>query len=186
MKRCCTGDGGRPSVVALQEEATNHPEVRRSRAVRAERRGKRRAAEHVRYDPMKASESEPPKTCRKLSDDIETGLAWHARDELGGHLFYCPGGVRHGGGASAGQAPVWNMGTCRLAGERLMVKRDLRPPLPGKAPSGGDRKERSPDARHRGGPPGSSDEGPVIGLERSGRTIQAKLTVNHQVCGRSR
>jgi hypothetical protein len=33
LKRRCIGDGGRPSVVALQEEATNHPEVRRSRAV---------------------------------------------------------------------------------------------------------------------------------------------------------
>jgi hypothetical protein len=63
---------------------------------------------------------------------------------------------------------------------------DLRPPIPGKAPSGRNRKEPRPDARHRGGPSGSSDEGPVIGLERSGRAIQAKLTVNHEVCGRSR
>ena len=46
-----------PSVVALQEETTNHPKVRRSRAVRAERWGKRRAEEHVRYDPMKARTS---------------------------------------------------------------------------------------------------------------------------------
>ncbi|HMI71473.1 MAG TPA: reverse transcriptase domain-containing protein, partial [Solirubrobacteraceae bacterium] len=30
--RCCTGDGGWPSVVALQGEAANHRELRRSRA----------------------------------------------------------------------------------------------------------------------------------------------------------
>jgi hypothetical protein len=172
-------------VVALQEEATNHPKVRRSRAVRAERWGKRRANECVRYDPMKASESEPLLTCRKLLDDIETRLSCGAWNEPGMAPVYCPGGVRHGGGASAGQAPVWNMGTCRLAGERLMVG-DLRPSLPGKAPSGRNRKGRSPDARHRGGPSGSSDEGSVTGLERSGRAIQATLTVNHRVGGRSR
>ena len=40
LMRCCAGDGGRSSVVALQEGATNHREVRRSRAVRAERYGK--------------------------------------------------------------------------------------------------------------------------------------------------
>lgn len=172
-------------MAALQEEATNHPEVRRSRAARAERRGKRRATEHVRYDPMKTSESEPLLKCRKRLDDIETRYGRQAWDELGMEPVYCPSGVRHGGGVSAGQAPARNMGTCRLAGERLMVS-DLRPPIPGKAPSAGNRKGRSPDARHRGGLPGSSEEGPVTGLERSGRAIQAKLTVNHEVCGRSR
>ena len=185
LKRRCIGDGGRPSVVALQEEITNHPKVRRSRAVRAERWGKRRATECVRYDPMKASESEPPTKCRKLVDDIETRPSCGAWDEPGMAPAYCPGGVRHVGGASAGQAPMRNMGTCRLAGDRLMVE-DLRPALPRKAPSGSDRKERRPHARHRGGPPGSSDEGSVTELERSGRAIQAMLTVNHAVSGRSR
>jgi hypothetical protein len=180
----CTGDGGRPSVIALQEEITNHPKVRRSRAVRAERWGKRRTNECVRYDPMKTSESEPPTKCRKFADDIETRPCGGAWEEPGGDLSYCPGGVRHVGGVSAGQAPVRNMGTCRLAGERLMVD-DLRS-LPGKAPSGRNREGQSPDARHRGGSPGSSDEGPVIGLERSGRAIQATSTVNHEVGGRSR
>jgi hypothetical protein len=52
---CRARDGGAgrlfvrwPSVVALQAEATNHPKVRRSKAVRAERCGKRRAYERVR------------------------------------------------------------------------------------------------------------------------------------------
>jgi hypothetical protein len=134
---------------------------------------------------MKASESEPPTKCRKFVDGIETRPCGGAWDEPGMAPVYCPGGVRHGGGASAGQAPVRNMGTCRLAGGRLMVD-DLRPALPGKAPSGGNRKGPHPDARHRGGPPGSSDEGPVTGLERSGRAIQVRTAVNHEVGGRSR
>ncbi len=73
-------------MVALQEEITNHPEVRRSRAVRAERRGKRRTNECVRYDPMKAKTTEPQETCRKLLDDIETRLGAYAWDEPGRHL----------------------------------------------------------------------------------------------------
>lgn len=185
MRRRCRGDGGRPSVAALQEEATNHPEVRRSRAVRAERCGKRRTDECVRYDPMKTSESEPPTKCRNAQDDVETRHGAQAWEEPGGYLSYCPGDVRHIGGVSAGQAPLRNMGTCRLAGERLMAF-GLRPPLPGKAPSGRNRKGRDPDARHRGGPSGSSDEGSVTGLEQSGRAIQARTEVNHAARGRSR
>jgi hypothetical protein len=186
MMRRCIGDGGRPSALALQEESANHRKVRRSRAVRAERCGKRRANECVRYDPMKTSESEPPTKCREFADDIETRPCGGAWDELGMAPVYCPSGVRHLGGVSAGQAPIRNMGTCRLAGERLMVfdRRSLI--TPGKAPSGRNREGRIPDARHRGGSPGSSDEGPVTGLERSGRAIQVKLTVNHAMSGRSR
>lgn len=33
LLRCCAGDGGRPSVVAVQVEITNHRKVLRSRAV---------------------------------------------------------------------------------------------------------------------------------------------------------
>jgi len=172
-------------VVALQEEATNHRKVRRSRAVRAERCGKRRAVEHVRYDPMKASESEPPQTCRNSSDDIETRSFCGAWDEPGGHLPT----AQAVSGMEVARARVrllcgtWEPVVSREIGS---WSPDLRPALPGKAPSGRDREGPNPEARHRGGPPGSSDEGPVIGLERSGRAIQATLTVNHEVCGRSR
>jgi hypothetical protein len=183
--RRCTGDGGRPSVVALQEEATNHPEVRRSRAVRAEHRGKRRDSEHVRYDPMKAKSNEPQETCRKVLDDIETRAAFWPWDESGGDLLT----AQAVSGIDAARARVrllcgtWEPVVSRETGS---WSSDLRPPLPGKAPSGRNRKESCPDARHRGGPPGSSDEGPVIGLEQSGRAIQARTEVNHTVCGRSR
>jgi hypothetical protein len=43
-------------------------------------------------------------------------------------------------------------------------------------------RDKSTDAGHRGGPSGSSDEGSVMGLERSGRAVQARLLVNHDVC----
>jgi hypothetical protein len=36
------------------------------------------------------------------------------RDESGKGPAYCLGGVRHGGGVSMIQAPVRNVGTCRL------------------------------------------------------------------------
>ena len=36
----------------------------------------------------------------------------------------------------------------------------------------------SSDAGHRGGPSRSSDEGPVMGLERRGRVVQAGYQVN--------
>jgi hypothetical protein len=38
--RCCAGDGGRSSGVALQGEAPNHRRLRRLSAVRGERCGK--------------------------------------------------------------------------------------------------------------------------------------------------
>lgn len=185
MMRCCTGDGGRPSAIALKEEIANHPKVRRSRAARAERWRKRRATEHVRYDPMKASESEPPLTCRNASDGIKTRLDALAWEEPGGNLPT----AQAVSGMEVARARVrllcgtWEPVASRESGS---WSPDLRPVLPGKAPSDRNREERDPGARHRDGPPGSSDEGPVTGLERSGRAIQAKSTVNHGTRGRSR
>jgi hypothetical protein len=183
--RRCIDDGGRPSVVALQEEATNHPKVRGSRAVRAERCGKRRTDECVRYDPMKAKTTEPQETCRKVLDDIKTRLGAYAWDKPGGNLFT----AQAVSGIYAAPARVrllcgtWEPVVSRESGS---CSTELRPTLPGKAPSGRNRKGPHPDARHRGGPPGSSDEGPVMGLERSGRAIQVRTAVNHDVCGRTR
>jgi hypothetical protein len=108
------GDGGRPSAAALQEEAANHHEVRRSRAgvLNVVEKARQRARQ---VGAGKASESEPLRTCRKLQDDTRTGVEAVPRDELGGDLRGCPGGVRHKGGASPVQAPMWNVRTCRSA-----------------------------------------------------------------------
>ena len=83
-EQCCMGDGGGPSAAALPEEAANHPEVRRSRAGVLSVVGKGAPGAHqVRVE--KASVSEPLMTCRKLMDDIETGVEAMLRDESGGY-----------------------------------------------------------------------------------------------------
>jgi hypothetical protein len=84
--RCCIGDGGWPSAVALQGEAANHRKVRRSRAGRAERCGKGApGARQVRAE--KANASKPLMTCRNAIDDIETGTGLPSRDQPGGCLL---------------------------------------------------------------------------------------------------
>jgi hypothetical protein len=56
--RCCVRDGGWPSVVALQEEAANHRELRRLRAgVVSVAEKARERLRQVRI--VKASETEP-------------------------------------------------------------------------------------------------------------------------------
>ena len=60
---------------------------------------------------------------------------------------------------------------------------DLRLTGNGRTPSGCSREDESTGAGHRGGPSGSSGDGPVMGLERSGRVIQAWSLVNHRVMG---
>jgi hypothetical protein len=187
--RCRARDGGAgrlfvrwPSVVALQEGAANHPKVRRLRAVRAERWGKRRACERVGYDPMKASESEPQMKCRNALDDIKSGECSFSRDESGGCLFI----DQVVSGMHAARAWVRLLhGTWEpvVSWDDRPVVCDLRLVGRGRTPSGRIREGKSTDARHRGGSSGSSVEGPVMGLERSGRAVQARSSVNHEVVG---
>ena len=81
------------------------------------------------------------------------------------------GGDRHKGGVISIRALMWNVGTCTpMPRERL------------KRPT---RESQSTEAGCRGGGACSSDEGPVMGLERSGRAVQTRLSVNHEVCGMS-
>jgi hypothetical protein len=188
---CRARDGGAgrlfvrwPSVVALQEEATNHPKVRRSKAVRAERCGKSRAYERGRCDPMKANVSKPWMTCRNLLDDIKSGSVTLARDEPGGCLFI----DQVVSGMYAARAWVRLLhGTWEPVVPRdgQPVAYGLRLAGYGRIPSGRNREDKSTDAGHRGGSARSSDEGPVMGLERRGRAVQARVLVNHEVCGMS-
>jgi hypothetical protein len=169
-------------VVALQEEATNHPKVRRLRAVRAERWGKRRACERVRCDPLKANVSEPRMKCRNALDDIETKLCLLAWDEPGGCLLI--GQVVSGMNAARAWVRLFH-GTWEpvVLRDGQLVVFDLRLAGYGRIPSGRNREGKSTDAGHRGGSSGSSDEGSVMGLERSGRAVQARLLGNHEVVG---
>jgi hypothetical protein len=178
--QCRIGDGGRSSVVALQEGATNHRRVRRSRAVRAERCGKKRACERVRCDPMKANESKPSLTCRNVVDDIKSGFACVARDEPGGFLST----AQVVSGMEVARAWVRLLYGTRepvVPRDGQPVVCDLRLTGYGRIPSGRNREDKSTDAGHRVGPSDSSGEGPVMGLERSGRAVQTRLLGNRDV-----
>jgi len=74
-----------PSAVALQGEAANHRELRRSRAgvVSVAEKACQRARQ---VWTTKASASEPLMTCRKRIDGIKTGVESFPRDEPGGSL----------------------------------------------------------------------------------------------------
>ena len=171
-------------MVALQEETTNHPEVLRSRAVGAERCGKSRAIERGRYDPMKANVSEPWMKCRNALDDIESGSVRMIRDESGGCLF--TGQVVSGMYAARAWVRLlhgtWEPVVLR---DDQLVASGLRLAVSGRVSGGRNREGQTPGAGHRGGSARSSVEGSVMGLERRGRAVQARLLVNREVCGMS-
>jgi len=83
------------------------------------------------------------------------------------------------GGASVVWALVRNSGTCRPDGT---VGQWSGPGLRSVVWSENSEQQicegESSDAGHRGGPDRSSDEGPVMGLERRGRVVLASLAVN--------
>jgi hypothetical protein len=133
---------------------------------------------------MKANESKPLMTCRNALDDIETGYASLSRDEPGGRLFI----DQAVSGMEAARAWVrlldrtWEPVVPR---DGRPVVYDLRLAGYGRIPSGRNREDKSTDAGHRDGPSRSSDEGPVMGLERRGRAIQTRLVGNHEAVGRA-
>ena len=98
--------------------------------------------------------SEPLLKRRKRMDVIETGVQSLPRDEPGGCLLI--GQVVTGvtGGASSGQAPARNVGTCRPGG----VGGVLEPPAKGSTPSSGNCKGPSTELGHRDGPARSSGD----------------------------
>jgi len=134
-------------------------------------------------DPMKANESEPLMTCRNAVDDIKTGYVSLSRDEPGGCLFI--GQVVSGMEAARAWVRLldrtWEPVVLR---DDQLVASGLRLAVSGKVSSGRNREGRVPVVGHRGGPSRSSDEGPVMGLERRGRAIQMRLLGNHEAVGR--
>ena len=176
----CSGDGGGPSVVALQGEATNRPQAAVVKSRGGERCGKRRAFERVRCDSMKANESKPLMACRKARGDIKTGYVSLSREEPGGCLLI--GQVVSGMEAARAWVRLldrtWEPVVLR---DDQLVASGLRLAVSGKVSSGRNREGRIPVVGHRDGPSRSSDEGPVMGLERRGRAIQTELLGNRDV-----
>jgi hypothetical protein len=83
------------------------------------------------------------------------------------------------GGASVVRALVRNSGTCRpdrTAGQ--WSGSGLRLVVWSENPEQQICEGESSDAGHRGGPTRSSDEGPVMGLERRGRVVLVSLAAN--------
>lgn len=121
-------------------------------------------------------------SCRNAIDDIKTG-AWSLfRDKSGGCLFI----GQMVSGMYAARAWVGLLhGTWEpvVPWDDQLVVFDLRSVVSGRVPSGRNCEARTLVAGHRGGPSGSSVEGPVMGLERSGRTIQMRSVVNHVCVG---
>jgi len=84
-----------------------------------------------------------------------------------------PGGARCKGDVISLQVLVWNRRTCRLDTDGQLKRATLpRWSSRGRTPRGQDHVGKSTDARHRGGPTRSSDEGLVMRLERRGRAGQ--------------
>lgn len=113
-------------------------------------------------------------------DGIETGVELLPRDEPGGCLLtgQVVSGVkvaRAWSGLSCGTrepvAPRPRAASGASSGRRLLVE--------ARTPSSGNCEGESSDAGHRGGPSRSSDEGPVMGLERRGRVVLVSLVANH-------
>jgi hypothetical protein len=105
--------------------------------------------------------------CRKRMDDVETGKMSLPRDQSGGRPDCCPDDIRHEGGVTLSQAHAWNVGTCRPD-----AKEEIQ--------AGGPCKDLSTDAGHRDGAARSSNESPVMGLERRSCVVQPWTEVNRQ------
>jgi hypothetical protein len=131
---------------------------------------------------MKANESKPLMTCRNVLDDIKSGSACVARDESGGFLLIAQAvsgmevarawvRLLYGTWEPALRCGDQRNGSCAhwLPERDVQVAETIR--------------ARVAMRNVRVGSSDSSDEGPVMGLERSGRAIPARLTVNHEMVG---
>ena len=156
VQPCCTRDGGRPPEAGVQAQASNHRLRLRSRGVVVSETGKGRARPgQVRI--VESNASEPLMTCRKRRDDVETGgesLLW---DKPGGNLFTAQ--------AASG------MKAARTQSRLLCGTWEPVTPMPREKRKGQPPECESTDAGYRDGATRSSDEGPVMGLERRGGPI---------------
>jgi len=84
--RNCTRDEGRPLGAGLQEQASNHLKLLRSKAlvVSVEEKAWQGLCQ-VGIKEM--SESEPLMRCRKIRDGVKTGVLAGLQDKFRGNLF---------------------------------------------------------------------------------------------------
>ena len=126
---------------------------------------------------VKASESEPLLKCRNAVEGVKTGVYKRSREESEGYLLT----------ALAASGMKRARARSRLlhgTGEPVVLESLSRDGWGGgSSPSGRNRKELSTGPGRRGGLSRSSDEGPVMGVERRGRVIPVHAQINHFVGG---
>jgi hypothetical protein len=91
-------------------------------------------------------------------------VSWLTWDESGRYPVYWPDGDRYIAGRNLAQASLWNLGTCTL-----MLRENSK---------WWTHKDESIDAMYRGGTIRSSDEVPVMGMERRDCIIRFWTAVN--------
>jgi len=110
------------------------------------------------------NETEPVLTCRKVLWCHQNQVALLTWDKSGRYPVYWPDGDRHIAGRNLAQAFLWNLGTCSL-----MLRENSK---------WWTHKDKSIDAMSRGGTIRSSDEVPVMGMERRDCIIRFWTAVN--------
>lgn len=114
----------------------------------------------------KANVSEPPMKCRKRMNDVKTGEESLPRDQR----WRDPLTASVASGIKVARARSWlGQGTWEPVASMLREKLKWKT-----------HESQSTDAGHRGGATRSSDEGPVMGLERRGCVVQLWTEVNRQ------
>jgi retron-type reverse transcriptase len=157
VQPCCTRDEGGPLGAAVQAEAPNHPLLLPSREVVVSELGKGGAGP-CQVRTVESNVSEPLRTCRKRRNGVKTGGESLLRDQSGGHL------------STAQMAS--GMKAARTRSRLLCGTWEPVTPMPRERCKGKPPECLSTDAGYRGGATRSSEEGPVMGLERRGCPIQ--------------
>jgi hypothetical protein len=154
------------------------PRVAAVKSRGGERRGKSRAVSAAGVDQEGERKRSTDDVSKSALDDVETGLDETAWDESGGCLLI--GQAVSGMEVARAWFGLW-CGTWEpvvprpraASGAVVACGRSWKG-----GPQAADPRGASTDAGHRGGPTRSSDEGPVMGLERRGRVVLAWSMVN--------
>jgi hypothetical protein len=157
VQPCCTRDGGRPPEAAVQAEASNHPLLLPLREVVVRELGKGRARPG-QVGTVESNASEPLMRCRKRRNGVKTGGESLLREKSGSNLFTAQ--------AASG------MKAARTRSRLLCGTWEPVTPMPREERKGKPPKRASTDAGYRDGATRSSEEGPVMGLERRGCPIR--------------
>ena len=146
-------DEGGPLVAVVQAEATNHPLLLPLREVVVSEMGKG-SARHCQVRTVESNESEPLMRCRKFQEVVKTGVYAGLREESVRNLFTAQmaTGIKAARTRSRLLCGTWEPVT-PMQRERYKWK---------------PHKYLSTNAGNRGGATRSSEEGPVMGLERRG------------------